>query len=58
MWWVIPGGVIHAPICKKLKNKLQRSNQRTCRDLCGNSKGENIERGFHYNLRKLTIVVA
>jgi len=40
---VIRGGVIHAPICKKLKNKLQRSNQKAHRDLCENLKGKNHE---------------
>jgi len=41
--WVIPEGVIHAPICKELNNKLQRSNQKTRRDLRENPKGKNYK---------------
>jgi len=37
------GGIIHTPICKELKNKLQRSNKRTGRDLRKNPKGKNHE---------------
>ena len=39
--WVISGGVIYITICKELKNKIQRSNQRTHRDLPENSKEKN-----------------
>jgi len=44
LMWVIPGGVIHAPICRTLNNKLQRSNHRTHRGLRENPKGKTTQR--------------
>ena len=60
MQWVIPGEFVHAPKLMRLLTNM-RSNQRKHKDLRENPKGKTHgegERGFHYNSRKITMVIA